>query len=92
MWYIYEVGCVLDLFDANIQLSRIQCFVAVYVWPTFRFGRCQHLDLDEVDIFVKRGTSACSPTQTGSSPNLIDYTLMILVHTIPLFVLKENVI
>jgi len=28
----------------------------------------------------------------GSSPNLIDYSLMILVHMMPLFVLKETVI
>ena len=67
---IFVKWAVFGFVHANIQLSFIcQDFD---VWPrlmsspimmsTLRFGWCQHLDLNEVDIFLwkMRGISACS--------------------------------
>jgi len=55
--------------------------------------------LDDVNISIRTKATYfvkmrdfCLLLLKGSSPNLIDYSPMILVHMIPLFVLKETVI
>ena len=94
------MGCVWTFFDADIQLSFIcqdfgvlpMLMSAPLTMSTSRFEQCQHQYLNEVDIFCENERDLCLLLLKGSSSNLIDYSLMILVHMMPLFVLKETVI